>query len=102
MILDHIEQIRRLVGKVAKAITEVMAENIGCPTQAATVLFNEIPQENWAIGGELCQVAKAITEVMAENIGCPTQAVTVLFNEIPQENWAIGGDLCSNIFKRKK
>lgn len=40
--------------KVAKAITEVMVENIGCPAQAVTVLFDEIPQENWAIGGELC------------------------------------------------
>lgn len=40
--------------KLAKAITEVMVENIGCPAQAVTVLFDEIPKENWAIGGELC------------------------------------------------
>lgn len=40
--------------KVAKAITEVMVENIGCPAQAVTVLFDERSQENWAIGGELC------------------------------------------------
>lgn len=40
--------------KVAKEITEVLVENMGCPAQAVTVLFDEIPQENWAIGGELC------------------------------------------------
>lgn len=40
--------------KVAKAITEVMVENIGCPAQAVIVLFDEVSQENWAIGGELC------------------------------------------------
>lgn len=38
--------------KIAKEITDTMVKNIGCPTQAVTVIFEEIPQENWVIGGE--------------------------------------------------
>jgi 4-oxalocrotonate tautomerase len=39
---------------LAKAITDVMVENVGCPTQAVTILFDEIPKENWVIGGQFC------------------------------------------------
>ena len=45
--------------KVAKEVTEVLVNNMGCPAQAVTVLFDERSQENWAIGGELqCDMKK--------------------------------------------
>lgn len=39
---------------LAKAITDVMVDNVGCPTQAVTILFDEISKENWVIGGQFC------------------------------------------------
>lgn len=39
---------------LARAITDVMVETIGCPKQSVTILFEEIPKENWVIGGEFC------------------------------------------------
>ena len=39
---------------LAKALTDAMVENVGCPEQAVTVIFNEIPKENWIIGGKSC------------------------------------------------
>jgi 4-oxalocrotonate tautomerase len=39
---------------LARALTDVVVENVGCPAQAVTIVFNEIPKENWVIGGQLC------------------------------------------------
>jgi 4-oxalocrotonate tautomerase len=39
--------------KLAQDVTSVVARHIGCPGQAVTVIFTEVPKENWAIGGEL-------------------------------------------------
>jgi 4-oxalocrotonate tautomerase len=37
--------------KVVTGITKVF-EDIGIPSQATTVMINEIPLENWATGGK--------------------------------------------------
>jgi 4-oxalocrotonate tautomerase len=39
---------------LAKAITDVMVENIGCPTEEVTTIFDEIPKQNWVIEGQFC------------------------------------------------
>jgi 4-oxalocrotonate tautomerase len=39
---------------LAKAITDVVVEQLGCPKQAVTVVVEEIPRENWMIGGQSC------------------------------------------------
>ncbi len=39
---------------LAKAITEVVVEHLGCPRQAVTVVVEENPKENWVIGGQSC------------------------------------------------
>ncbi len=39
---------------LARAITDVMVAAVGCPKEAVTILFEEIPKENWVIGGEFC------------------------------------------------
>ena len=39
--------------RMAKAITEAMSEVIGAPVEATQVLFNELPEESWAIGDVL-------------------------------------------------
>jgi 4-oxalocrotonate tautomerase len=38
---------------MAKDITKIVTEHVKCPDKAVTVIFEEIPKENWAIGGEL-------------------------------------------------
>ena len=40
--------------KIAAGITGVIVENVKCPPQAVTILFNEISKDNWVIGGEFC------------------------------------------------
>jgi len=40
--------------KLAKALTDAMVDNVGCPEQAVTLIFNEVPKENWIIGGKPC------------------------------------------------
>ena len=37
---------------LAKGITDVIVKNVKCPVQAVTIIFDEIPKDNWAIGGE--------------------------------------------------
>ncbi|MFC1501083.1 4-oxalocrotonate tautomerase family protein [Elusimicrobiota bacterium] len=50
---------KELKKKIAKEVTDIMMNNIGCPAQAVTVLFDERPQENWASAGELhCDLFK--------------------------------------------
>ncbi|MCX5782259.1 MAG: tautomerase family protein [Elusimicrobia bacterium] len=39
--------------KIAQDVTKSLVDNIGCPAQAVTVVFDDRPQENWAIGGQL-------------------------------------------------
>lgn len=39
---------------LAKAITDAVVDKLGCPTQAVTVVVEEIPRENWMIGGLSC------------------------------------------------
>ena len=40
--------------KIAAGITGVIVENVKCPPQAVTILFNEISKDKWVIGGEFC------------------------------------------------
>ncbi|MDD4364746.1 MAG: tautomerase family protein [Synergistales bacterium] len=37
---------------LAKAITDVVVEKVGCPVEAVTVKIEESPAENWVIGGK--------------------------------------------------
>lgn len=37
---------------LAKAITGVVVEKVGCPVEAVTVKIEESPMENWMIGGK--------------------------------------------------
>jgi len=39
---------------LAKGITDVIVNNVKCPVQAVTIIFDEIPKENWVIGGQFC------------------------------------------------
>jgi len=38
--------------KMVEGITKVM-ESLGIPSQATTIVIDEIPKENWASGGKL-------------------------------------------------
>jgi 4-oxalocrotonate tautomerase len=40
--------------KLAKEITGVIVDNVKCPPQAVTIIFDEVPKDNWVIGGEFC------------------------------------------------
>jgi 4-oxalocrotonate tautomerase len=40
--------------ELAKAITDVVVEKVGCPVEAVTVKIEESPAENWMIGGKTC------------------------------------------------
>ena len=40
--------------KLAKDITGVIVDNVKCPPQAVTIIFEEVPKDNWVIGGEFC------------------------------------------------
>jgi 4-oxalocrotonate tautomerase len=44
---------------LAKAITDVVVEQLGCPLQAVTVVVEESPKENWVIGGQPCSGSPA-------------------------------------------
>lgn len=48
--------------KLVKEITRVMVDNLKCPEQAVTVIINDIPKHNWAIGGEL------VSDYLKDNI----------------------------------
>jgi len=39
--------------KLAKALTDTMVEVAKVPAEAVTVLFEELPKENWATRGRL-------------------------------------------------
>ncbi len=45
---------KEVKGKIAKGLTDVMVENLRCPVDAVTILFNEIPKDQWVIGGRFC------------------------------------------------
>ncbi len=40
--------------KLARELTDVVVENIGCPRSAVTVIFTEVPKGHWVIGGIPC------------------------------------------------
>ncbi len=40
--------------KLAGELTDVIVDNIGCPRQAVTIIFTEVPREHWVIGGIPC------------------------------------------------
>ena len=39
---------------LAKGITDVIVANVKCSVQAVTIIFNEVPKNNWVIGGQFC------------------------------------------------
>jgi len=49
---------KELKNNLAKGITDVIVNNVKCPVQAVTIIFNEIPKENWVIGGKFCSDSK--------------------------------------------
>ena len=38
--------------KIAEGMTKVLTD-LGIPSEAITIIFNEIPKTNWATGGDL-------------------------------------------------
>ncbi len=46
-------QSREFKKNLAKDITATITRHIPCPEKAVTVIFSEVPKDNWAIGGEL-------------------------------------------------
>ena len=40
-------------GELAKALTDTMVKVAEVPPQAVTILFEELPKENWATEGKL-------------------------------------------------
>jgi 4-oxalocrotonate tautomerase len=49
---------KELKSNLAKGITDVIVNNVKCPVQAVTIIFNEVPKENWVIGGKFCSDSK--------------------------------------------
>lgn len=49
---------KELKNNLAKGITDLIVNNVKCPVQAVTIIFNEIPKENWVIGGKFCSDSK--------------------------------------------
>ena len=47
-----------LKSNLAKGITDVIVTNVKCPVQSVTIIFNEVPTENWVIGGKFCSDIK--------------------------------------------
>jgi 4-oxalocrotonate tautomerase len=39
---------------IAKGITDVIVDNVKCPVESVTIIFDEVPKENWVIGGRFC------------------------------------------------
>ena len=39
--------------KLAKALTDTMVATTQVPAEAVTIMFEELPKENWATGGQL-------------------------------------------------
>ncbi len=37
---------------IIQKVTDAVAESVGCPKEAVTVVIDEIPKENWGSGGE--------------------------------------------------
>ena len=55
MPLVHIEMFPRKDQKIkeslAEDITNAVVKNVGCEKKSVTIVFNEIPKENWVVGG---------------------------------------------------
>jgi 4-oxalocrotonate tautomerase len=41
--------------KLAKGVTEVVQQVLGVPAEVVTVVFNEIPQDRWAVAGKIVE-----------------------------------------------
>jgi len=39
--------------QLAKALTDTMVATAKVPVEAVTIMFEELPKENWATGGQL-------------------------------------------------
>lgn len=39
--------------QIAKGVTEAVQQVLGVPAEAVTVVFNEIPQDCWAVAGKI-------------------------------------------------
>jgi 4-oxalocrotonate tautomerase len=39
---------------LASEITDAVVKHIGCPVQAVMVIIEDVPKENWMIGGKPC------------------------------------------------
>ena len=39
---------------LAREITDVIIRYVGCEPRAVTVIIDEVPKENWIIGGQPC------------------------------------------------
>lgn len=39
--------------RTAKAVTQAMVDHCGCRPETVSIVFNEVPNENWANGGVL-------------------------------------------------
>jgi len=39
---------------IVETLTRETVRILGCPTEAVTVIIEEIPKENWGAAGELC------------------------------------------------
>ena len=57
MPLIHVELFpkkdQKMKKNLAEDITNAVVKNVGCDKKNVTVVFNEIPKENWVIGGNL-------------------------------------------------
>lgn len=38
---------------LVKGVSSAVAQAIGCPEEAVTVVIHELPKDSWGIGGEL-------------------------------------------------
>ena len=43
------EELKR---NLARAVTDVMVEHVGCEPRAVMVIFDEVPKQNWFTGGQ--------------------------------------------------
>ncbi len=48
---------KEVKAKIAKGLTDVMVDGLNCPVQAVTIIFNDVPKDQWVIGGRLCSDA---------------------------------------------
>ena len=47
------DQTRKQKADLARRLTEATVEVVGCPPRAVTIVFEDYPKSDWAIGGLL-------------------------------------------------